>query len=144
MTTLLGGPARPVPALKDRVSQRVTAARDRLVSLSHAIHENPEPACEETRAAGWVTEVVRPDRVWQWSCEASVAEAGGGGWGMKTEPHSGRPHRKKSPREALRDGPQLLSSLRSRRESRQSQWRFSPEALKASVSDMVKPWTVPG
>lgn len=30
MTTLHGGPAGPVPALKDRVSQRVTAARDRL------------------------------------------------------------------------------------------------------------------
>jgi hypothetical protein len=33
---------------------------------------------------------------------------------------------------------------RSRRGSRRSQWRCSAAGLKASVSDMVKPWTVPG
>jgi hypothetical protein len=40
--------------------------------------------------------------------------------------------------------PQLLARVRSRRGSRRSQWRCRAEGLKASVSDMVKPWTVPG
>lgn len=40
--------------------------------------------------------------------------------------------------------PQRLVRARSKRGSRRSQWRCSPEALKASVSDMVKPWIVPG
>ncbi|RPK86139.1 hypothetical protein EES45_00425 [Streptomyces sp. ADI97-07] len=39
---------------------------------------------------------------------------------------------------------QLLTRARSRSGSRWSQWRLSPAALKASVSDMVKPWAVPG
>jgi integrase len=34
--------------------------------------------------------------------------------------------------------------VRSRRGSRRSQWRCRAEGLKASVSDIVKPWTVPG
>jgi hypothetical protein len=40
--------------------------------------------------------------------------------------------------------PQLLARVRSRRGNRRSQWRCSAEGLKASVSDMVKPWMVPG
>lgn len=40
--------------------------------------------------------------------------------------------------------PQLLVRVRSRRGSRRSQWRCSAAGLKASVSDMVKPWMVPG
>ena len=40
--------------------------------------------------------------------------------------------------------PQLLARVRSRRGSRRSQWRCSAEGLKASVSDIVKPWIVPG
>lgn len=41
-------------------------------------------------------------------------------------------------------GPQLLPGVPARRGSRRSQWRRSPAGSKASVSDMVKPWTVPG
>lgn len=40
--------------------------------------------------------------------------------------------------------PQLLARVRSRRGSRRSQWCCSAAGLKASVSDMVKPWMVPG
>jgi hypothetical protein len=34
--------------------------------------------------------------------------------------------------------------VRPRRGSRRSQWRCSPAGSKASVSDVVNPWTVPG
>ncbi|MFG2227755.1 M20 family metallopeptidase [Streptomyces sp. NPDC048644] len=49
-------PASSVCTLKDRVHERVTTVQDRLVALSHAIHENPEPAFTENKAARWVGE----------------------------------------------------------------------------------------
>ncbi|MDI3419193.1 M20 family metallopeptidase [Streptomyces luteolus] len=42
-------PAAPAP--RDRVAARIDAYKDRLVELSHALHDDPETAFEETRAA---------------------------------------------------------------------------------------------
>jgi amidohydrolase len=51
-------PAEPLPDPKTRIAGAVAAARDEIVALSHAIHEHPEPAYEEHRAAEWVAEAI--------------------------------------------------------------------------------------
>ena len=52
-------PAAPHERAKVRLAAAVDAARDRIVDLSHRIHENPEPAFEEVRAATWIAEILR-------------------------------------------------------------------------------------
>ena len=51
-------PAGPHTGAKARIAAAIEAARDEILELSHRIHENPEPAFEEHRAAGWVAEAV--------------------------------------------------------------------------------------
>ena len=41
-----------------RLAEAVATARDEILALSHAIHEHPEPAYEEHRAAAWVAEAI--------------------------------------------------------------------------------------
>jgi metal-dependent amidase/aminoacylase/carboxypeptidase family protein len=52
-------PAEPFVSEKARLAGAVERAREEILGLSHSIHENPEPAFEEHRAATWVAEVVR-------------------------------------------------------------------------------------
>ena len=51
-------PAAPNVEGKRRVALAVEAARDEILNLSHRIHEAPEPAFEEHRAAAWCAEVL--------------------------------------------------------------------------------------
>ena len=51
-------PADPQADAKGRLAEAVAAARDEILTLSHAIHEHPEPAYEEERAATWVAEAI--------------------------------------------------------------------------------------
>jgi amidohydrolase len=51
-------PADPLADSKARIAAAVAAARDEIVTLSHTIHEHPEPAYEERRAAAWVAEAI--------------------------------------------------------------------------------------
>jgi len=51
-------PADPHADGKARIAAAIAAARDEILALSHRIHENPEPAFEESRAAGWVADAV--------------------------------------------------------------------------------------
>jgi amidohydrolase len=43
---------------KARIAAAIEAAREEILALSHRIHENPEPAFEEIRAAGWVADAA--------------------------------------------------------------------------------------
>jgi amidohydrolase len=43
---------------KVRIAAAIEAASDQILALSHRIHENPEPAFEEFRAAGWVADAI--------------------------------------------------------------------------------------
>jgi amidohydrolase len=52
-------PAEPFIAEKARLAAAVERARAEILALSHRIHQNPEPAFEEHRAATWVAELVR-------------------------------------------------------------------------------------
>ncbi len=51
-------PAPPFAEAKRRLADAVQARRREILELSHRIHENPEPAFEEHRAAGWVAEAI--------------------------------------------------------------------------------------
>ena len=51
-------PAAPLTDAKRRVAEAVEAARAEILALSHAIHEHPEPAYEEHRAAEWVADAI--------------------------------------------------------------------------------------
>ena len=51
-------PAEPYAGGKARIAAAVDAHRDEILDLSHRIHENPEPAFEELRAAEWVADAV--------------------------------------------------------------------------------------
>ncbi|MCU0504834.1 MAG: M20 family metallopeptidase [Chloroflexi bacterium] len=51
-------PAAPYADGKARIAAAIEAAREEILALSHRIHENPEPAFEEVRAAGWVADAV--------------------------------------------------------------------------------------
>lgn len=51
-------PAEPFADAKARLAVAVEAARDEIVGLSHRIHEHPEPAFEEVRAATWIAEIL--------------------------------------------------------------------------------------
>lgn len=51
-------PAEPFADGKARIAAAIAAARDEILGLSHRIHENPEPAFEEFRAATWVGDAV--------------------------------------------------------------------------------------
>lgn len=51
-------PAAPNVEGKRRVALAVEAARGEILNLSHRIHEAPEPAFEEHRAAAWCAEVL--------------------------------------------------------------------------------------
>ena len=51
-------PAGPFVEAKQRLAASVEAARAEIIELSHKIHANPEPAFEEIKAAGWVSEVL--------------------------------------------------------------------------------------
>jgi amidohydrolase len=55
MPTPLGStqPAPPEAPAKRRIAAAVDAARDEILTLSHRIHEHPEPAFEEHQAAAW-------------------------------------------------------------------------------------------
>lgn len=44
--------------MKRRVAAAVLEASGEIIELSHRIHENPEPAFEEHRAAAWIAEVL--------------------------------------------------------------------------------------
>lgn len=44
---------------KDSARQRLEAAKELLLDLSHRIHANPEPAFQEHRAARWLSEALR-------------------------------------------------------------------------------------
>ncbi len=52
-------PAEPHGDAKARLAAAVEAARDEIITLSHRIHANPEPAFEERQAAGWIAAVLR-------------------------------------------------------------------------------------
>ena len=51
-------PAEPQADAKALLAAAVATARDEILALSHAIHEHPEPAYEEHRAAAWVAEAI--------------------------------------------------------------------------------------
>jgi len=51
-------PAAPFADAKRRLADAVQAGRQEILELSHRIHENPEPAFEEHRAASWVAEAL--------------------------------------------------------------------------------------
>ena len=55
---LTARPAEPFADVKGRAAAAVEAARGEILDLSHRIHDNPEPAFEEHRAAAWVAEAV--------------------------------------------------------------------------------------
>jgi amidohydrolase len=57
-------------ALKDRVCNKIDAARAEFVALSRRIHENPELGLEERRAAEWLGGLLRD---WGFSVERPVA-----------------------------------------------------------------------
>ncbi len=44
--------------LKDAARERLNAARDALIALSHRIHAHPELGFEEERASGWLSEAL--------------------------------------------------------------------------------------
>lgn len=52
-------PAEPFADAKARIAAAVEENRAEILGLSHAIHEDPEPAFEETRAAARVAEAIR-------------------------------------------------------------------------------------
>jgi amidohydrolase len=59
LTTL--GATRPAPPYTDAkiaLAAAVEANRSEILELSHRIHETPEPAFEEVRAATWVAEIL--------------------------------------------------------------------------------------
>ncbi|GAA1560606.1 M20 family metallopeptidase [Kribbella sancticallisti] len=45
-------------SIKDELAERVHAAADDLIALSHRIHAHPETAFEEVRACGWVGDLL--------------------------------------------------------------------------------------
>jgi len=45
-------------ALKELAQQRIAAARDDLLSLSHRIHGEPELGLQEVRAASWIADAL--------------------------------------------------------------------------------------
>ena len=51
-------PAEPWAAGKARIAAAVEEHRAEILELSHRIHENPEPAFEEVRAAAWVADAI--------------------------------------------------------------------------------------
>ena len=51
-------PAEPQVDAKRRLAEAISSAREEILSLSHLIHANPEPAYEEHRAATWVAEAI--------------------------------------------------------------------------------------
>lgn len=51
-------PAEPQADAKARLAGAVASAREEILALSHAIHEHPEPAYEEHRAAASVAEAI--------------------------------------------------------------------------------------
>lgn len=51
--------APPADALKQAVRDRVVAHRGELLALSRRLHDHPETAFEEHRAAAWCTEALR-------------------------------------------------------------------------------------
>ncbi|MFI6938386.1 amidohydrolase [Streptomyces sp. NPDC050418] len=53
-------PSAAPPALKSAIRDRITAHhRDTLLALSHRIHDHPETAFEEHRAAAWCAELLQ-------------------------------------------------------------------------------------
>ena len=50
--------SRPVTTVKSRIDQSVEHFGDDLEGLSHRIHEHPELAYQEVKAAGWLTEFL--------------------------------------------------------------------------------------
>ncbi|MFL5778461.1 MAG: M20 family metallopeptidase [Chloroflexota bacterium] len=52
-------PSEPFVEAKARIAAAVEANRDEILELSHRIHEHPETAFEEHRAAGWVADAIR-------------------------------------------------------------------------------------
>jgi amidohydrolase len=51
-------PAEPAADAKRRLAGAISATREEILTLSHAIHAHPEPAYEEHEAAAWVAEAV--------------------------------------------------------------------------------------
>jgi len=51
-------PADPESETKRRLAAAVDSASEEILELSHRIHDHPEVAFEEERAAGWVAEVL--------------------------------------------------------------------------------------
>jgi amidohydrolase len=51
-------PAPPFAEAKRRLADAVQARREEILELSHRIHQDPEPAFDEHRAAGWVAEAI--------------------------------------------------------------------------------------
>jgi len=51
-------PAHPESETKRRLAAAVDSASEEILELSHRIHDHPEVAFEEERAAGWVAEVL--------------------------------------------------------------------------------------
>lgn len=51
-------PAEPFAEAKTALAAAVEDARDEILSLSHRIHANPEPAFEEVQAATWIAEIL--------------------------------------------------------------------------------------
>lgn len=118
-----------VPATHD------AAVRDRGDAV-FAVHEYPGPAGRATSRMWWAW----PDPEAQAQAQAQ-AQAGRAFRSRTASRCSVRP-----PVTASTGGPepQPVVRVRPRRGSRRSQWRCSAAGLKASVSDIVKPWTVPG
>src|ERR1700722_2215883 len=53
------GPRMTLEALKKDVASAIDSMRDELLGMSHAIHQEPELALEEFKAAARLTEAVR-------------------------------------------------------------------------------------
>jgi amidohydrolase len=51
-------PAEPHGAAKRMLAAAVSALAPEIVELSHRIHASPEPAFEEVKAAGWISETL--------------------------------------------------------------------------------------
>src|SRR5215204_41963 len=52
-------PAAPFTETKIAAAAAIEAARAEILDLSHRIHDAPEPAFEEVRAAAWVAQAIR-------------------------------------------------------------------------------------
>src|SRR5260221_4315673 len=58
MPDLRAGASEPFADVKRRATDAILTAREEILTLSHQVHANPEPAFEERKAATWVAEAL--------------------------------------------------------------------------------------